>query len=152
MYLETKIQSKHKCLNTIHSVTFYLCHSFGPVSWRSRVFCHDSRTLLSLAHFFRVRMMYSTWGFPEFRSRTKTSLSVSLEHKQDMQENRIRPKNASSVLFILDSITPTHTDRRQYNHALNQQTGGEEKHTWAPCWPVWAERCRHMLLVCPPSN
>lgn len=40
---------------------------------------HESRTRFSLAHFLRIRMMYTAWGLPEFCSIRITSLSVSLE-------------------------------------------------------------------------
>ena len=43
--------------------------------------CHsyDTGIRFSLAHFFIVRMMYSTWGFPVFRKICSTSRRVSLQ-------------------------------------------------------------------------
>lgn len=76
--------------------------------WRDLEFSthssHERRTLLSLAHFLRARMMYSTWGFPEFRSRDNTSFSVSLEHKDYMWGNKMRSRmHHISFLFVLDT-------------------------------------------------
>lgn len=73
---------------------------------------HERRTLLSLAHFFRARMMNSTWGFPGFRSRDNTSLSVSLEHKQDMWGNKIRSRTHHLSCCFYLSHPPTLTDHR----------------------------------------
>lgn len=113
--------------------------------------CHERRTLLSLAHFLIIRMMYSTWGFPEFRRRVSTSLSVSLESKQDMRGNKIRSRtnNLSCLLSLNRTPIPAHstTIKKKHHH-----TGKRHKHTWTPCLPGWAGRCRHTPLFCPPSS
>lgn len=39
---------------------------------------HETGTLFSLAHFFIVRTIYSTWGLPVLRNNCNTSRNVSL--------------------------------------------------------------------------
>ena len=84
---------------------------------------HERRTRLSLAHFLRARMMYSTWGFPEFRSKGKTSLSVSLERKQDTWINKIRSR-MHQLLCVYS--TPTQ-DRPQMFDLWVQMLHGNDR-------------------------
>ena len=49
---------------------------------------HETGTLFSFAHFFIVRMMYSTCGLPVFRRICKTSLSVSLETMKGIKRQK----------------------------------------------------------------
>lgn len=101
----------HECwrLQNAVSMEVTLC----SVLWCHVVPCHDRRTRLSLAHFLRARMMYSTWRFPEFCSRSTTSLSVSLEHKQDMWGNQIRSRMQHLSRFFNLDITGPQTGHRR---------------------------------------
>ena len=56
---------------------------------------YDTGIRFSLAHFFIVRMMYSTWGFPVFRKICNTSRSVSL---QDQMEIPFQVKDNSKTV------------------------------------------------------
>ncbi len=65
--------------------------------------CVQRATLLSLAHFFMMRMMYSTCGFPVLLNIGKTSFSVSLKTNKANKERKYkhRKHDQSSKLILL---------------------------------------------------
>lgn len=111
--------------------------------WAEVLGCHDKRTLLSFAHFLRTRMMYSTWGFPEFCRRGITSLSSSL---QNTSTGKIW-ENAMSTFLI--SVFLAYGD---YSQVTLTHTYRHKRRTWTPCLPRWVEKHRRRPPSCLPSS
>ena len=65
---------------------------------------YDTGILFSFAHFFIVRMMYSTWGFPVLRRICRTSLNVSLRKDKEKTVTShfiiMQPQNASKKVAL----------------------------------------------------
>lgn len=75
--------------------------AYSDLEFKAETEAHERTTLLSLAHFLRVLMMYSTWECPELLSRDTTSFSVSLPCKTGYAGERDKIKNETSFKILL---------------------------------------------------